>query len=91
MKGKKYSIEDKIRILRQAARGRSILEGCREANISEISLGRWKSARPNAQQAGLPKPKTLRGHNPQCPPSPAPVSPGSLRRRWTNEGKQHNQ
>ena len=64
MKGKKYSIEDKIRILRQAAGGRSILEGCREANISEISLGRWKSARPNAQQAGLPKPKTLRGHNP---------------------------
>ena len=53
MKG--YSVEDKIRILRQADGGRSILEVCREANISEVpstggkvSLGRWKSARPNA-------------------------------------------
>ena len=55
MKGKNYSTEEKIRILRQADGGRSILEVCREANISEvtfhrgkISPGRWKSARPNA-------------------------------------------
>jgi len=54
MKGKKYSTEDKIRILRQADGGRSIVEVCREANISEVTFhrwknqfGRWKSARPN--------------------------------------------
>ena len=49
MKGKHYRTEDKIRILREADGGRSILEVCRERNISEqrftggsISLGRWK-------------------------------------------------
>ena len=58
MKGKNYSTEDKIRILRQADGGRSILEVCREANISEVTfhrwknqLGRWKSARPNARRS----------------------------------------
>ena len=43
MKGKKYSTEDKIRILRQADGGRSILEMCREANISEVTFHRWKN------------------------------------------------
>ena len=43
MKGKKYSTEDKIRILRQADGGRSILEVCREANISEVTFHRWKN------------------------------------------------
>jgi transposase-like protein len=43
MKGKKYSVEDKIRILRQAEGGRSILEVCREANISEVTFHRWKN------------------------------------------------
>ena len=43
MKGKKNSTEDKIRILRQADGGRSILEVCREANISEVTFQRWKN------------------------------------------------
>ena len=43
MKGKKYSVEDKIRILRQADGGRSILKVCREANISEVTFHRWKN------------------------------------------------
>ena len=43
MKGKKYSTEDKIRILRQADGGRSILEVCREANISEVTFHRWRN------------------------------------------------
>ena len=35
MKGKRYTTEDKIRILRDADRGqKSILDNCREANIS---------------------------------------------------------
>lgn len=42
MKGKKYTTEDKIRILREADSGRSILEVCREHNISEVSFHRWK-------------------------------------------------
>lgn len=42
MKGKKYTTEDKIRILREADSGNSILEVCREHNISEVSFHRWK-------------------------------------------------
>ena len=49
MKGKKYSTEDNIRILRQAADGgRSILEVCREANISEVTFHRWKTSAHSA-------------------------------------------
>ncbi len=42
MKGKRYTTEDKIRILRDADRGKSILEVCRAHNISEVSFHRWK-------------------------------------------------
>jgi putative transposase len=43
MKGKRYTTEDKIRILREADRGeKSITDICREANISEVSFHRWK-------------------------------------------------
>lgn len=34
--------EDKIRILREGDRGKSILEVCRAHNISEVSFHRWK-------------------------------------------------
>ena len=42
MKGKRYSTEDKIRILRQVDAGQSIGEVCREHNLSEVSFHRWK-------------------------------------------------
>jgi len=43
MKGKRYTTEDKIRLLREADRGEKILADiCREANISEVSFHRWK-------------------------------------------------
>ena len=43
MKGKRYTTEDKIRILREGDRGKSILEVCRAShNISEVSFHRWK-------------------------------------------------
>ena len=42
MKGKRYTTEDKIRILREADTGKTILEVCREHNISEVSFHRWK-------------------------------------------------
>ena len=42
MKGKRYSTEDKIHILRQADRGQTIGEVIREANISEVTFHRWK-------------------------------------------------
>ena len=40
---KRYTTEDKIRILREADRGeKSVLDICREENISEVSFHRWK-------------------------------------------------
>jgi len=42
MKAKRYSTEDKIRILRQADAGQGIGEVCREHNLSEVSFHRWK-------------------------------------------------
>ena len=42
MKGKRYSTEEKIRILRQADTGQRIGEVCREHNLSEVSFHRWK-------------------------------------------------
>jgi putative transposase len=42
MKGKRYTTEDKIRILREADTGKSILEVCREHNLSQTSFHRWK-------------------------------------------------
>ena len=42
MKGKRYTSEDKIRILREADGGKAILEVCREHNLLEVSFHRWK-------------------------------------------------
>ena len=43
MKGKRYTTEDKIRILREAARGgKSIQDLCREETVSEVTFPRWK-------------------------------------------------
>ena len=43
MKGKRYTTEDKIRILREADRGeKNIQDICREENLSEVSFHRWK-------------------------------------------------
>ena len=41
MKGKRYTTEEKIRMLRQADRGKSIQEVCRENNVSEQTFHRW--------------------------------------------------
>ena len=42
MKGKRHTIEEKIRILRAADGGRNIVEVCKEKNISEQTFHRWK-------------------------------------------------
>jgi putative transposase len=43
MKSKRHTTEEKIRILREADSGKSIVELCREKNISEQTFHRWKS------------------------------------------------
>ena len=42
MKGKRHATEQKIRILREADGGKTIVEVCKEHNISEVTFHRWK-------------------------------------------------
>jgi len=42
MKGKRHTTEEKIRILREADSGKSIIEVCKDRNISEVTFHRWK-------------------------------------------------
>lgn len=42
MKNKRFTTEDKIRILRQADLSGNIAETCREQNISDVTFYRWK-------------------------------------------------
>lgn len=42
MKGKRYSTEEKVRILRDVDAGKSIVEICREKNISDVTYHRWR-------------------------------------------------
>ena len=43
MKGKRYTTEDKIRMLREADCGeKSVADICPEKNISEVSFDPWK-------------------------------------------------
>lgn len=42
MKGKRKTLEEKVRILRKADGDRTILEVCDEHNISEQTFHRWK-------------------------------------------------
>ena len=43
MKGKRYTTEEKSRLLREADRGeKSVQELCRAENISEVTFHRWK-------------------------------------------------
>ena len=42
MKGKRFSTEEKVRILRDVDAGKSIVEVCREKNISDVTYHRWR-------------------------------------------------
>jgi putative transposase len=42
MKGKRYSTEEKVLILREADAGKSIVDICWEKNISDVTYHRWK-------------------------------------------------
>jgi len=42
MKGKRYTTEEKIRILREADKGKAITEVCRGHNLSQVTFHRWK-------------------------------------------------
>ena len=66
MKGKRYTTEDKIRILREADRGeRTIPEICREANISAVTFDRWKKRFGHMEINEARRLKELERENPE--------------------------
>ena len=53
MKGRKYTTEEKIRMLRQVDNGKTIPEACRENNISEQTFYRWVKKDGNLELADV--------------------------------------
>ena len=53
MKGKKYTTEEKIRMLGQVDNGKTIPEACRENNISEQTFYRWVKKDGNLELADV--------------------------------------
>ena len=84
-KGKRYTTEDKIRILRAADRGKSLLEVCREHNVSEVSFHRWKRRFGQMELSEARRLKELARENGEpkedARRSPA-QAPGPGSRRW---------
>ena len=63
MKGKRYTTEEKIRMLRQADKGKTILEACRENNISEQTFYRWRKKYGHLELADAKRFKELEKEN----------------------------
>ena len=63
MKQKTHSVEEIIRILRQADTGQSVEEVCRAHNISEASFYRWKKKYGDMDLADARRLKELEKEN----------------------------
>ncbi len=65
MKGKRYSTEEKVRILRDVDAGKSIVEVCREKNISEVTYHRWRKQFGHLEVNEAKRLKELEKENPE--------------------------
>ena len=65
MKGKRYSTEEKVRILRDVDGGKSIVEICREKNISEVTYHRWRKQFGHLEVNEAKRLKELEKENPE--------------------------
>lgn len=63
MKRKRHSVEQIMRILREADGGRSVLDICREHNISEQTFHRWKRKYGNMEISDAKRLKELEEEN----------------------------
>ncbi|MSU70559.1 MAG: hypothetical protein EXS39_07260 [Opitutaceae bacterium] len=63
MKGKRHATEEKIRILPDADGGKSIVELCREKNISEQTFHRWMRKFGMMEIPEARRLKELEGHD----------------------------
>ncbi len=63
MKGKRYSEEQIIRILREVEAGKSVAQVCREQGVSEQTVYRWRSRYSGMDIAELRRLKELEEEN----------------------------
>lgn len=63
MKGKRYSEEQIIRILREVESGKSVAQVCREQGVSEQTVYRWRSKYNGMDIAELRRLKELEEEN----------------------------
>lgn len=63
MKKKRHSVDQIMRILREADGGRSVLDICREHNISEQTFHRWKRKYGNMEISDAKRLKELEEEN----------------------------
>jgi len=63
MRGKRYSEEQIIRILREVESGKSVAQVCREQGVSEQTVYRWRSKYSGMDIAELRRLKELEEEN----------------------------
>jgi putative transposase len=63
MKGKRYSEEQIVRILRELDGGKSMAEVCRQHGVSEQSVYRWRSKYADMGVSDLRRLKELEAEN----------------------------
>jgi len=63
MKGKRYSEEQIVRILKEMEGGRPVAEVCREYGVSEPSVYRWRSKYGGMEVSDVQRLKQLEDEN----------------------------
>jgi len=63
MKGKRYSEEQILGVLKEVEGGKAIAEVCRERGISEATLYRWRSKYGGLEDSELRRLKALEAEN----------------------------
>jgi putative transposase len=63
MKGKRYTQEQIIRILREVENGKSVAEICRQYGVSEATIYRWRQKFRGLDESQLKRLKELETEN----------------------------
>ena len=63
MKGKRYSEEQILRVLKEVEGGKAVAEVCREHGISEPTLYRWRTKYAGLDASELARLKALEAEN----------------------------
>jgi len=63
MKGKRYTEEQILQILREVESGTSVVEVCRQYNVAEATVYRWRQKYKGLEESQLKRPKELETEN----------------------------